>query len=256
MSDRHQLELEQVRLITQIMELGREPKSQFEQGLRIYHNNIFATAKQALSITFPTLLAQVGEDVMANIAQLLLETYPPYKGDWAEWGESLPHLVKTIEELKQYPFLPDVARVDLAIHQVERARDEEVDINSFHLLAKVRLSNLVLQLNPSVQFFTCDYPIIEIQKVSERQDPAVQEQLQKKIDTGQLKQNILVYRPNFKGMVRELDSLELKWLTLMAKGATVNDALDDVGMENFDFSEWLATAIQQKLITKIITRRG
>lgn len=256
MSSRHQLELEQVRFINQVMEIDREPKSRFEQGLKIYHNNIFATAKQALSVTFPTLLAQVGEDVMANIAQLLLETHPPYKGDWAEWGESLPNLIKTIEELKQYPFLPDVARVDLAVHQVERAKDEAVDIDSFHLLAKVRLSNLVLQLNPSIQFFTCDYPIIEIQKVSEKQDSAIQDQLQKKIATGKLKQHILVYRPNFKGMVRELDSIELKWLTLLAKGATVNDALDDVGMEDFDFSEWLAMAIQQKLITKIITRRS
>lgn len=255
MSKRHALELEQVRFINQIMEPDRDQKSRYQQGLRIYRNNILATAKQALSITFPTLEAQVGDDVITNIAQLLLETYPPHKGDWAEWGEALPNLLKTVEQLNPYPFLSDVARVDLAIHQVERAKDEAVDINSFHLLAKVRLSNLVLQLNPSIQFFTCNYPVIEIQMIAFGPDKNTQNELQEKINTGKLKQNILVYRPEFKGLVRELDSMELKWLTLLAKGATINDALDEVGTENFDFSEWLATAIQEKLITRIITRR-
>lgn len=254
MKARYRLELEQAHFITQVMSTRGQPVNKFGQGLEIYRNNILATAQQALSITFPTLLDQVGSNVMRHITELLIETSPPYQGDWGEWGETLPNLIKSIEVLKEYPFLADLARVDLAIHRSERTKNEVVDIDSFKLLAKVDLNKLVLQLSSSVKFFSCEYPVIEMRQVSLEHNDKSEMALQTKISSESLKQNVLVYRPDFKGELRELRTAELKWLTLLAKRISMGEALEMMNLNDFNFQEWIALAIEQRLVTSIVIK--
>lgn len=224
-----------------------------EKGLAIYRNNLKATALQSLSMTFPTVYKQIGDELMTYVAHLLLKNTPPYRGDWAEWGLGLPNLLKTIPALEEYPFVVDSAQLDLAIHQSERAKNISFDKQSTYLLASHDLDNIYIKLNDSVHFFASQFPIIELREYEIQESECIKSKLQKQLQQEQFKQNILVYRPQLKVMAKEITQVELDWLILMAKEVSIGVALEQLGKHDFDFSHWLPSAIEQNLITKLFS---
>jgi hypothetical protein len=60
----------------------------------------------------------------------------------------------------------------------------------------------------------------------------------------------LIYRPQLKPLVRAVDSAELNWLRLLQQEKSIGQALDELLMQNQEFSleNWLPLAVQQNLI--------
>ena len=59
------------------------------RGVEIYRRNLRATASQVLTITYPTVLKLIGEDLFQFACNKLLQSSPPKAGDWGLWGEGL-----------------------------------------------------------------------------------------------------------------------------------------------------------------------
>lgn len=250
---REQVALQQANLISQIMDSENTAKSRFSQGLSVYQNNLLATAKQSLSQTFPTVANQLGDESMLQLARLLLQKQPPYQGDWAEWGVGLPNVLKSLPIAQQYPFIAESARLDLNIHQAERASTKVFEPKSALLLQQHDLDDVCITLQETTHFFSASYPVIEIQGASNHKDLSVSElktaeqRLCKRLQSGRLSQNVLVYRPEIKTRLIEISDEELSWLTLMAKQVAIGEALTMVSKE-FNFPLWLTNAIERNLI--------
>jgi len=228
--------------------------ARLEKGLTIYRRNLKATASQALGITYPTVTKQIGDEMMAKIAVIMLTRQPPHAGDWGEWGIGLANLLKTLPELEDYPFVAESARLDLAIHQVERARNSTFDETSVYLLTQHDIDDLYIDLNDTVQFFSSHFPVAELRAVETEDDDISHDRLRSKIQLQQLKQNVLVYRPQLKAHVRELSKVEFDWLTLLAKEISIGESLRLIEDDRFDFSHWLPMAIEQNLIHRLTTK--
>ena len=253
---------QQQALMAAIFQQGDETEratssSQFEgPGLAIYQKNLLASATRALQISFPTILQLIGEDVFEYATQQLLNTSPPSHGDWGLWGQDFPKLLNSIEVLQSYPFVPDSARLDFALHKLARQCDQTVKLESFNLLADWPLEKLQLVLNTNLVMMNSDYPIVDLYGLHENghkqgSDPLLRSLVQQKLKDG-TGQKALLYRPHYKAKVRELDEAEYYWLTLIQLGVSMGTAMDAMtskGFKDFSLETWLPTALQDKLIT-------
>lgn len=235
-----------------VFSFDRVRDKQQDKGIEIYRRNLQATAAKALQITFPTVTQQIGERMMSAIAGMMLTKQPPHKGDWAEWGGGLPNFLTSLPELEEYPFVSESALLDLALHHGERAINQHFDEQSIYLLTEYDLDEIYIDLNRAVQFFTCKYPVIELRNLNS-DDQLANERLQAKFSAEDFKQNVLVFRPHLKAEVKEINRVELEWLTLMAKQVSIGHAVKLMSDTTFDFSKWLPQAIQQNLIVDLFT---
>lgn len=242
----------QNRFISHILDDIASIDARQEKGLEIYRENLYSTATQSLSLTYPTVVNLVGEDLMRHIAIMLLKKQPPFQGDWAQWGVGLPNFLQKIPALDEYPFVGDAAKLDLAIHQSERAPNQSFNHDSVHRLAEYSLDKLTITLNSAVHFFNSPFPIIEIRNVDTDGNSTSLTRLENRINSNNASQNVLIYRPQFKALTKEISAAELDWLTLIAKQVSLGDALDAIDNDAFDFAHWLPAAIKQNLITDLV----
>lgn len=92
-------------------------------GLRAYRGHARALAPRGLAQVFPVLAALVGAQAWAQLARRHWLAHPPTQGDLGAWGTRLPQAVAADARLADWPWLADVARLELAVHQAERGPD-------------------------------------------------------------------------------------------------------------------------------------
>lgn len=92
-------------------------------GLRAYRGHARALAPRGLAQVFPVVAALVGAQAWAQLARRHWLAHPPTQGDLGAWGTQLPRALAADARLADWPWLADVARLELAVHQAERGPD-------------------------------------------------------------------------------------------------------------------------------------
>lgn len=225
------------------------------RGLAIYQRNLKASAVNALSITFPTVKKLIGDEVFSYAAEQLLKQDPPHEGDWGLWGSTFSKILNTLVALQDFPYVTDAADLDFSLHILGREIDMEFSMESISLLSSCDIDCIRVVLNPAIKIQTSDFPVADIYNLQNNQANSLQlfmADVKEKI-AHKVGQAILLYRPEFKPVVRILDSSEQLWLELLQQGMGLGKALDvlaDTGDE-FSLEEWLPIAIQQNLISHL-----
>ncbi|MGM9515181.1 HvfC/BufC family peptide modification chaperone [Roseateles sp. DB2] len=109
--------------------LPAEAEAALPQGLQAYRGNAIALAERALSAAFPQLASLLGRQ-FASLAWSFWKQCPPARGDLGEWGASLPDYLRHSAD----DALADMAALEWALHQAERAPDAALDGASLRLL--------------------------------------------------------------------------------------------------------------------------
>ncbi len=183
------------------------------RGLAAYRNNQRALSAQALAVPFGRLHEALGETEFAALAWSFWRAHPPECGDLAQWGGALEGFL--LERAGEESGLPDLARLDWALHRAERAADADLDAESLVLLGSTPPESLWLQLRPGVIL------------LAQREGP------------------VLVWRQGWRGEWRRVTNAEADFLGALLEGANLADALKGCGAEtDFDFSAWLQAALQ------------
>ncbi|WP_421863123.1 DNA-binding domain-containing protein [Motiliproteus sp.] len=243
---------DQQRLIAAIF--ADEGSDRFEpKGLAIYQRNLKATARRALKISFPTVAQLIGEALFQHAADRLLLTSPPQEGDWGLWGSGFADLLDQLSELEAYPYVGDCARLDFAVHRMNRTQSAPLDLSSLSLLGSEPTEQLRLQFNQAVRFVESAYPIVDIWVAHQAETPDPQEWFtaaKKKMQRGQ-GQSGLIYRVQQRTEVRQVGVAEQRWINSLRAGNTLSVSLDLAQSSDFDFEAWLPMAVSQNLITEI-----
>jgi hypothetical protein len=228
------------------------------RGLAIYQRNLQANAVNALSITFPTVMKLIGDDLFAYAADLLVKQSPPDAGDWGLWGCDFADVLSRLATLQDFPYVADLAQLDFLLHRSSREKDVEVDMDSMSLLATCELDQLRVVLNPAIKDLSSKFPIVDIYRTNHGEQDQVErdakylKQAKRKLLEGE-GQTALIYRPQFKPLVRAIDSAEQQWLRLIKRGLSIGktlDALVDCDQE-FSLEQWLPLALNQNLISHL-----
>ena len=145
------------------------------RGLKAYKANGHALAHSALLSAYPVVAQLVGEDSFADLARAFWHAQPPTRGDIAQWGSDLAVFLETSAQLQDEPYLPDVARVEWALHQCAGAPDAEGDLASLALLTSHAPECLQLRMAPGCFVVRSAWPIASIVGAHIDGSPTLQE---------------------------------------------------------------------------------
>lgn len=214
------MKAEQQALVDALLGRGDAPAgmSGNERGLAAYRNNLRALSAQALAVPFARLRDELGEDEFASLAWTFWRHHPPVLGDLGQWGGALAGFL--VERAGEASGLPDLARLDWALHQAERAEDAELDAESLSLLGTTPPDQLWLQLRPGVTL------------LAQRAGP------------------VLVWRRGWRGESQPLSAGAAAFVRALLSGVNLADALEGFEVKgsgaqtDFDFGAWLQAALQ------------
>ncbi|MCE4555856.1 DNA-binding domain-containing protein [Pelomonas cellulosilytica] len=185
-----------------------------ERRLAAYRNNLKALSAQALAVPFTRLRDALDEEDFAALAWSFWRSHPPERGDLAQWGGALAGFL--VERAGEASGLPDLARLDWALHQAERAADVALDAASLALLGTTPPDALRLVLRPGVAL------------LAQHDGP------------------VLVWRQGWRGQWRSVAAGDAAFMAALQAGDTLADALvkGSDAEADFDFGAWLQAALQ------------
>jgi hypothetical protein len=230
-------------------------KPMASRGLRAYQANGQALAERALTAAYPVVAQMLGQESFASLARYFWQQHPPQRGDMAQWGSELADFLEATPQLKEEPFLGDVARVEWALHGAASAADPQPDLASFALLGQP--GDVTLRFGPGVFLLAGRYPVVSLINAHLLDNPSLV-QAADKLQNGD-RENALVWRQGFKPCLRQSSAAEHALLQALQSGQMLEQALDaafekDTSRE-FDFNQWLTQSVQSGLITGATTVR-
>lgn len=126
----------------------------------VYRNNVAVSLAAALGTRFPVIRRLVGDDFFAALAGFYARTERPQGPVLHEWGAGFPAFLAAFPPLAAYPYMADVARIELARGRAFHAADAKpIDPAD---LAMANPDALRLALHPSVALLPLAYPAVSI----------------------------------------------------------------------------------------------
>jgi hypothetical protein len=228
------------------------------RGLRAYRANAQALSAQALQASYPTLQQLLGEENFAHLAQDFWQATPPERGDLAQWGNALPEYLMQVPALQallaEHAYLPDVARVEWALHEAATSSDAVLDADSFQRLATEDPTQLRLRLSFGCALLRSAYPVVSIMQLHDVRASEAHAAARWKIANGEA-QTALIWRQGFLPMLSVADAASATLIEATLEGHSLSKALDAAMLQahDFDFSAWLSTGVQTGLLIGIVT---
>ncbi len=217
------------------------------RGFLVYRANGHELAARALAAAFPVLAQMLGDDNFAALARAFWHAQPPVRGDIAQWGEGLPGFVAASAQLQEEPSLPDVARIEWALHTAAGAADETADLASFGLLASTDPALVKLRLCASARVFESPWPVVSlIQAHQMPNEPGRSLAEAARLLHQRVPQSAVAWRQGLRPTLRETMAGEVALLTELQAGASLSEAVDAAGA--LDFQAWLPMAVQTGLL--------
>jgi Putative DNA-binding domain len=227
----------------------------FEAGLAVYRNSASLNAAQAMALIFPAVSALLGEADFYPLAQKHWLAHPPEAGDWSQYGSDFGDWMAAMNPggvLDALPFLPDLARLDLALTRCQDAADAHADLSTLALLEQDP-SKLQAMLHPSVSVLTLGYDVLALrQAVLTQTPPALRLPLPTPVP---LDNHLLITREHWRAKACALDAATAHFIKQCLSGANLLQAHDAAVAVDaaFEVSAWLNQAIATQSLLRIAT---
>ncbi len=223
------------------------------RGLQVYQANRAVLAARTLASTYPVIAQLIGVESFEPLARYFWKMYPPERGDMGQWGAQLGDFLSTAAQLADEPFLGDVARIEWALHCAASAADAVLDTASFALLASTDDAPAVtLLLSPGTVLFASAYPVVSIFHAHLTGQGSLEKSAEM-LARG-IGEFALVWRQGYQPKVRAMSVVEHQLVCAFDKGQPLESALLAATRMDplFDFSAWLAAAVQSGLVVAAV----
>jgi len=142
---------------------------------QIYRHHVFTTLTAVLQSSYPVICRLVDDRFFRYAADQYIRSHPPTGPCLFEYGVSFPEFLAAFEPCRHLRYLPDVARLEWALHSAIYAEDvAPLDPAQIRGLPEEALSTLTLRLDPSVTFLSSRWPIDRIYRVNQPDaDPGI-----------------------------------------------------------------------------------
>jgi len=126
----------------------------------VYRNNVAVSLTEALHEGFPVITKLLGPQNMDGLAGLYLRAHPPSSPLMMFYGQAFPDFIGGLPQLSHLGYLPDVARLELAMRRAYHAADSTA-INPAELGSRTPEALMATRftLAPSVQPIRSNWPI-------------------------------------------------------------------------------------------------
>jgi len=201
------------------------PSARALDRLAIYRRMVFSNYRKALSASYPVVKRLTGASSFQAASDAFAQARPSRSGDLnlygADFGEFLASYAKAVE----LPYLPDVARLEWAIDEAQRARDApsvpESVLAALTSAPPERLPSLHFELDPSCRFLASPYPILRIWQTNQ---PDFTGNDRVSIDEGG--DALLVRRGTAGVSIERLPTGAHAWLSALERGAALGESIE------------------------------
>jgi uncharacterized protein (UPF0276 family) len=222
--------------------------AQNEHRFALYRGNLTATWNKTLAAAYPVLQMLVGEEFFGGLTQAYGRAHPSDSGDLNRFGAQFAEFLKHFPHVADYPYLPDMARLEWALHRAHYAEAADgVSAQQMAALPPERIETARFQLHPAVQLLASEWATIPLWQAHQ---PGAEAAFPDEMATPSYG---LVTRPHWKTQVVPLARSSHAALTVLMAGGDFGAALDaafDLD-ENFDVAGNLRHWIEHALIVRI-----
>lgn len=221
-------------------------KDELNARLAIYRNNVYASLLSVMSDLYPAVVKTVGENFFNACAKAYLKENPPRQASLVVLAHDFPEFLESFAPATSLPYLPDVARIDLACHQAYHAVDAvPLSAEDFARMSPGELSNSQLQPHPSARLIKSAHACFSIWNLSADTESEI---------NADEAESVLVVRPETAVNTYSLTIGSYHFISSLFTGNTLEQALSE-GIDNdasFHPAEAIQFLIQSGLATKIV----
>lgn len=195
-----------------------------------YRGNLAAHWERTLVGAYPVLQQLVGEEFFAALARAYGHAYASNDADLNQFGVRFPHFLAEFQPVSEYPYFPDMARLEWALHRAYYAGDGvDLELQQLTMLTPEQLDEACFSLQPACTLLHSPWAIVDIWQAHQPgvggADVDASSEISLPNDLHQAC-HALVCRPVWKPQVWALTPAEHGLLTNLAAGQTFGSALD------------------------------
>lgn len=133
--------------------------AQASKRFSVYRNNVVHSLSEAMLTGFPVLAKLVGEEFFREMAKVYLRIHPPASPLMMHYGAALPGFLESFPGTLHLKYLPDVARLELALRRSYHAGDATpIEPEKLTQLDQQALMRTVLTLAPACEVLLLKHP--------------------------------------------------------------------------------------------------
>lgn len=141
----------------------------------VHRNNVMASLIAALADTYPVTQELLGEAFFRAMAALFVRAHPPRSRILACYGHNLPAFIEAFPPVAGFPYLADVARLEmlrvLACHAADAAPLPAREIEKL-LADETALPNIIFGLHPSLGILRSRHAVVSLWAAHQAEDVA------------------------------------------------------------------------------------
>lgn len=185
----------------------------------VYRNNVVAGLSHVLRDVFPAVQRLVGSEFFDAMARDFVRAHPPRSPILLAYGDDFPDFIAAFAPAASVPYLPDVARIEVAWRRAYHAQDATpLAADAFGAIPVHVLPNLRLILHPSLGIVRSAMPALTIWRMNvEDGEPAA-------VDFEQEGEDALVLRPATLVEARALPPGGAEFIKALGDGGSVLEA--------------------------------
>ncbi|NOD77427.1 MULTISPECIES: DNA-binding domain-containing protein [unclassified Ruegeria] len=214
----------------------------------VYRNNVAVSLTEAMHQAFPVIAKLLGTQNMDGLAGIFLRQHPPSSPLMMFYGEAFPDFLAGMQQLSHLGYLPDIARLELALRRSYHAADSQPAPAEALAVDPEQVMQARLQFAPSMQVIRSKWPIHAIWRFNSVADaPKPQPQAE----------DVLITRAEYDPEPHLLPVGGANWITHMQNGDTIGSAFEKTAAETpeFDLGTTLALLLQGSAITSVTIER-
>ena len=216
-----------------------------ERRMAIYRANTVAAAEKALASAYPVIRQVVGDEFFHGLAREFQRGTPSTSGDLTAFGAGFGAFLAGFEHTQSLPYLPDLARLEWAVHRAYGAADApDWDPASLGAVDPERQATIRFQWSPGTAVVASVHPVVRIWTIHQPGYGGEFSVDWNRADTA------LVARDGFAVVVTECDAADATFIRASLAGTPLGDAATATLAQHpdFDLGALLGRALAARLV--------
>jgi uncharacterized protein (UPF0276 family) len=228
----------------QLLPLFKGDPAVAEQRFALYRGNLSANWNKSLTSAYPVLQALVGEEFFGALSRAYGKEHPSEAGDLSHFGEEFAEFLTAFPHVALYPYFPDMARLEWALHRAHYAPNiKAIEAEELARLWPDRIDDACLYFHPACQLIASEWAVVSLWQAHQPDTTIAFPSEMEQSSAG------LVVRTHWKTGVMPLTAGACAALDALQQGKTLGEAIDevleiDVGFDlGSHLKQWLEAGI-------------
>jgi hypothetical protein len=205
----------------------------------VYRNNVTVGLVRAMEANFPAVRKLLGETYFSGLAREFVQAHPPQSPLLFFYGSAFPEYLAGQDDLADYPYLADVARLEQQWRISYHAADQTVlGPQALGAVDPDHLMDVVFKPHPAFAVLPSEFALFDIFKANRENESANYNPA--------APQDVLITRPGVDVLVHHLPAGGAAFFSRLAYGEALGAAAEEVAAHepDFDLSQLIALMIR------------